>query len=288
MNERFKISIWVYAALFAVVAAAGCFAACSGRTSSSFRPASTGSSSGKVLTAFLSYQWHSRGVTTIPYFPVYTTVLIDPGHGGKDPGAQGVGGALEKDIVLDIGVRLRKILESRGVLVRMTRDNDQFFSLEERVSMIDRYGADVFLSLHANSSSDRSASGVEIYYAQAETYWAAINQTLNNVIGDSIESVFDARTEIYQYNNHKRTFRTQAQNLARHMASQLAAATGARNRGIKSQRFYVVSEAKVPAILLELGFMTNPEEGRKLATEEYRQTLAETLAESLLNYVQSE
>lgn len=290
MNNRIKISIWTYLSILAAVTVAGCWAAQKYVLPPS-QPVSVNSPQGKVLVAALSCQWHVRGVRHIPGMPgdlIYKTVMIDPGHGGKDPGAQGVDGDFEKNIVLDIGLRLQKILERHGVHVIMTRSDDEFFSLEERAEMVRQYHPDLFLSLHANSSSDADVSGMEVYYAEEEVYWAHIHNTLNEIITGTSESILDGPEALYEYHDFKKAFREESEVFAKHFAAGVARAVGARNRGVKRQHFYVLTKAEAPAILIEMGFMTHPDEGRKLATEQYRQTLAEAMAKNLLNYVKAE
>ncbi len=289
MNERIKIPVWIYISVLVSVALAGCLAV--RQHLQPFQPVSAASPEGHVLTAVLSHQWHVRGIKRLPGIPgalVYRTVLIDPGHGGKDPGAQGVDGAVEKDIVLDIGLRLQKILAAHGVHASMTRARDEFLTLEERVGKIRSRHPDLFLSLHANSSVDSSVSGIEVFFAEDEAYWEDVHEALTDVILNSEESLQDVPGEIYQFDGARKHFRKESGIFAKHLSVELTKAVGTRNRGVKREHFYVLSEAPAPSILVELGFVTHPDEGRKLMTEKYRQTLAEALAKSLLDYVENE
>lgn len=284
--NRERIHIVIYLFILAIVVALG-----SRYIRQNFsRPLTADSVQGRTLASVMGYQWsHIWKMKFLPRLPgqrVYQTILIDPGHGGKDPGARGVANMDEKAITLDVGLRLRDILENNGFRVFMTRTTDEFVSLEERVGMIKECKPDVFLSVHANSSSDTGVSGIEVYYAQEEEYWAKVHSSINEALKDSESPVMDTPEELSRPDNARFKIHQQAGKFARHLSGDLSLMTGARNRGIKRAHFYVLSEASIPSVLVEMGFVTNAEEGTKLATEEYRQQLAESLAKGLMTYVE--
>ncbi|HLO87574.1 MAG TPA: N-acetylmuramoyl-L-alanine amidase [Nostocaceae cyanobacterium] len=172
-------------------------------------------------------------------------VIIDPGHGGKDPGAVGIGGLQEKDIILPIGKRIAEILEQNGVQVIMTRNSDYFVSLPGRVEMAERARADVFVSIHANSAGAGrpDVSGLETYY----------------------------------YDNGLQ--------LARIVHNKILQNLDVRDRGVRKARFYVLRKSSMPSILVETGFVTGREDAARLRTASYQNQMAEAIAQGILQYL---
>lgn len=170
-------------------------------------------------------------------------IVLDPGHGGKDSGAV-ANGLMEKDIVLDISKRTRDILENAGFTVLMTRDEDVFVSLEERTAMANDWGADQFISIHANGFSDPAANGVETYYFPGSAA---------------------------------------GKHMAANVQNQLVENTDRTDRGIFEKAFYVIYHTAMPAILVETGFVSNADDASQLADANYRQTVAEAIANSVID-----
>lgn len=215
-------------------------------------------------------------------------VVIDPGHGGKDPGAIGVMGIKEKTIVLDVAQRLKKLLEAAGVKVTMTRRDDTFIPLPERTEIASRSKADLFISIHANSSPARSVHGVEAYClkdlgtlekneAQRQANHKLMFKNLSMKKGSlNLEDIL--ADMLY---THKQSV---SPALAVNLADQVAQMAKTQDRGDKQARFFVLRNTLIPAILVEIGFVTNSREGRSLKTDDYRQKIAEGLARGLLGY----
>lgn len=172
----------------------------------------------------------------------FSTVVLDPGHGGHDRG--GIPGQrhCEKDLTLDLAKRVRSCLTEAGLQTVMTRRSDTFVSLRDRVAMANRCSNAVFVSLHFNSAARVGAHGFEVFYCRGSTA-AALAQAIHGKLANVVP--FD-------------------------------------DRGVKSRRFYVIRKARVPAVLVESGFLTNPGEGAKCATVEYRQKLARAIAAAII------
>ncbi len=216
-------------------------------------------------------------------------VVIDPGHGGHDPGAK-VRGLTEAELALDIALRLEHLLQTTsGIDVVLTRRTDAFVSLEERTAVANRADADAFLSLHVNASRDGRANGVESYFldvaptATAEAVAARENATSSRnmrhlpellrvlTLGSKLAESRDLATAL-QTSLHGRVRQSNR---------------GVRNLGVKQAPFMVLLGATMPAALIELSFITNSDDAARLRTQSYRQLLADGLHAGLLRYQQS-
>ena len=173
-------------------------------------------------------------------------IVLDAGHGGKDPGAN-IDDAIEKDITLEIALMTQEILENAGYKVAMTRTDDTFVELTERPVFANKKKAQVFVSIHCNSSEDGSGKGIETYYTEQK--------------GISSE------------------------NLAKEIQNAVIEHTNADNREIKTANYTVLVRSNMPTALVEVGFLTNSSERELLQTEEYQKNLAEGIAEGILNYI---
>ncbi|MEH1903207.1 MAG: N-acetylmuramoyl-L-alanine amidase [Nostoc sp.] len=172
-------------------------------------------------------------------------VVIDPGHGGKDSGAPGLGGLLEKDVILPIGKRVAAILEQNGVQAVLTRDADFFVELQGRVDIAKRVNATLFVSIHANSVDNRpDVNGLEVYYYDSGY---ALAEVVRNTILQDIGTI--------------------------------------KNRGTRKARFYVLRKSSMPSILVETGYMTGYEDNPRLGTREYQNRMAEAIAHGILKYL---
>jgi len=215
-------------------------------------------------------------------------IVIDPGHGGHDTGTIGPNGLEEKDLVLDVGRRLGKLLQARlGADVVYTRKDDTFIPLETRTSIANQEQADLFVSIHANSSRDADARGVETYYLNFTSSAEALDVAAReNAASDkSIHELQDLVKKIALKEKIEES-REFASNVQRALHSGLAAKNpGIRDRGVKKAPFIVLIGANMPSILAEISFVSNPGDERRLRTSEYRQRIAESLYRGISKYV---
>ena len=214
-------------------------------------------------------------------------IVIDPGHGGHDTGTIGPNGLEEKDLVLDVSLRLGKLLENRlGAEVIYTRSDDTFIPLESRTAIANREAADLFVSVHANSSHDPDARGVETYYLNFTTSPEALEVAAreNAVSDQSIHELQDLvkKIALREKIDESREFATDVE---RALHSGLAAKNpGIRDRGVKKAPFIVLIGANMPSILAEISFVSNPTDAHRLQTADYRQRIAESLYRGIARY----
>ncbi|HKI00053.1 MAG TPA: N-acetylmuramoyl-L-alanine amidase [Candidatus Sulfotelmatobacter sp.] len=215
-------------------------------------------------------------------------IVIDPGHGGHDTGTIGPNGLEEKDLVLEVGRRLGKLLESRlGAEVVYTRKDDTFIPLETRTAIANQQRADLFISIHANSSRDPAARGVETYYLNFTSSPEALEVAAreNAVSEKSIYELQDLvkKIALKEKIEESREFAGDVQDS---LHSGLAAKSpGIRNRGVKKAPFIVLIGANMPSILAEISFVSNPGDEHRLETGDYRQRIAESLYRGIAKYV---
>ncbi len=216
-------------------------------------------------------------------------IVIDAGHGGHDPGAQ-VKGLDESELVLDVALRLEQLLVAQpGVEVVMTRRTDVFIPLEERTSIANREGADLFLSIHANASRSGKARGIETYFLNfasnrdAEAVAARENATSERTM-HNLPDIVKAIT-LSDKVDESRDFATMVQ---RSMVDRLRAKNRTlRDLGVKQAPFVVLIGAVMPSVLAEISFVTNPQESKLLKTPGYRQHIAEALFDGIAQYQRS-
>jgi len=215
-------------------------------------------------------------------------IVIDPGHGGHDTGTIGPNGLEEKDLVLEVGRRLGKLLETRlGAEVVYTRKDDTFIPLETRTAIANQERADLFVSIHANSSRDPDARGVETYYLNFTSSPEALEVAAreNAVSEKSIYELQDLVKKIALKEKIEES-REFAGNVQQFLHSGLAAKSPAiRDRGVKKAPFIVLIGANMPSILAEISFVSNPTDERRLETSDYRQRIAESLYRGIAKYV---
>ena len=215
-------------------------------------------------------------------------IVIDPGHGGHDTGTIGPNGLREKDLVLEVGRRLGKLLETRlGAEVVYTRRDDTFIPLETRTAIANQQRADLFISIHANSSRDPAARGVETYYLNFTSSPDALEVAAreNAVSEKSIYELQDLVKKIALKEKIEES-REFAADVQQSLHSGLSAKSpGIRNRGVKKAPFIVLIGANMPSILAEISFVSNPGDEHRLETGEYRQRIAESLYRGIAKYV---
>ncbi|RPI26820.1 MAG: N-acetylmuramoyl-L-alanine amidase [Acidobacteria bacterium] len=214
-------------------------------------------------------------------------VVIDPGHGGKDTGSIGPGGLKEKDLVLDVSIRLKKLLEERlGTDVVLTRSTDEFIPLEERTAIANQQGADLFLSVHANSSRSRRVSG-------SETFFLSFASSDDEREVASRENAGSQRN-IHELENLLRQialtdYHTESRQLAQLVQTNLWSQMkpfrpNQRNRGVKKAPFIVLIGANMPSVLTEIGFISNTSDEKFLKQDDARSTMAEALYKGVEEY----
>jgi N-acetylmuramoyl-L-alanine amidase len=215
-------------------------------------------------------------------------IVIDPGHGGHDTGTIGPNGLLEKDLVLDVSRRLGKLLESRlGAEVVFTRRDDTFIPLETRTAIANQEQADLFVSVHANSSHDPDARGVETYYLNFTSSPEALEVAAReNAASDkSIHELQDLVKKIALKEKIEES-REFASDVQQSLHTGLAARNpGERDRGVKKAPFVVLIGANMPSILAEISFLSNPGDEKRLKLQAYRQRIAESLYHGISQYV---
>ncbi len=214
-------------------------------------------------------------------------VVIDPGHGGKDPGAIGRGGLREKDVVLSVTKYLREFLQGHGVTAVLVRTGDRFVRLGNRANFANKNNADFFISIHVNAHRDRRPSGFEVYYLSTATddYAKGVAARENAVLKmenglvDSIDSRDPTVWDLKATENRRESI-----GLADSIIEAMSRNISARNRGRKSAGFYVLKKVDAPAVLVEMGFISNPSEEAKLKTRNYQRKLARAICEGIVAY----
>ena len=216
------------------------------------------------------------------------TVVVDPGHGGRDPGATGLGGLREKDVNLSIAKRLARRLEDRGFNVVLTRDDDRSLDLEERTAIAESAGGDVFISIHANSSSRSKTRGIEIYTLDEnhERHSLEVASRENGVPASKFDPLQRAlaRLRVDEVGTH-------SERLAALVHKSVISGARKMNRsfpdlGVKKAPFYVLFMSSMSSVLVETGFLTNGQDVKLLRSAKYQRELAEEIAEGVAIYRQ--
>ena len=218
------------------------------------------------------------------------TVVIDPGHGGKDPGALGKYGTKEKDIVLDISRRLGQLLERNGgIKVIYTRDEDVFVPLIDRTKIANESNGKIFLSIHANAHSNRSIQGFETFLLSPGKNEDAIE------VASRENSVIKMEEKVSQYENltgenlimatmAQAAFMKESEDLASNIQTELGKKLKTPNRGVKQAGFLVLIGASMPNVLVEVGFLSNPSEEKKLKQSSHKQKIAKAIYEGIKRF----
>ncbi|MBU1487685.1 N-acetylmuramoyl-L-alanine amidase, partial [bacterium] len=220
-------------------------------------------------------------------------IVIDPGHGGKDSGAIGPSGLMEKEVVLDLAKRLKKMLEKKDptLSIVLTRDGDYFVPLDKRTSFANHHKADIFVSLHANGAFSREANGFEVFHlsAEASDNTARATAALENGVID-LEKNGGERKDRIDYTQFiladmaQLEFIEESIDLCGLIQKEVIKKINIVDRGIKSAFFYVLKDALMPSVLVEAAFITNPFEEAKLRDAEFREEVASGIAEAILEY----
>ena len=214
-------------------------------------------------------------------------IVIDPGHGGHDSGTLGAGGIMEKDVVLDVALRLGKMLHDKlGAEVTYTRTDDTFIPLETRTAIANKAQADLFISVHANSSQDETARGVETYYLNFTSAPDALDVAAreNAVSDQSIHQLADLVKKITLKDKIEESHEFAA-DVEKGLYDGLHKGNeGLKDRGVKKAPFVVLIGANMPSILTEISFVTNEKDAAQLRMPEYRQRVAESIFHGVARY----
>ena len=218
-------------------------------------------------------------------------IVIDPGHGGHDTGTIGPTGLMEKDLCLDVALRLGRIIEQRlpGAEVIYTRSDDTYVPLEERTNIANQAKADLFISIHANSSRNTGARGIETYYLtlkstpEAMEVAARENATAQEGVHD-LESLVKRIAQTEKIDESKEF----AQDIQESLTNRIQKSSkSVRNRGVRKAPFVVLIGADMPSILTEISFLSNPADEKLLKQPEQRQKVAEGLFQGISSYLQN-
>jgi N-acetylmuramoyl-L-alanine amidase len=224
-------------------------------------------------------------------------IVIDAGHGGHDPGAVGLRGLYEKDVVLDIALKLKKILLADKLNeVFLTRETDVFLPLEERTAIANKKGADLFVSIHANASPGRQARGIETYLLN----WTDDEEAMRVAARENAISLKKMKAmhrrmndlDIIKSDLMRQNKRDESVKLAHYIQKSMVSTLyndykNILDLGVKQALFYVLFGARMPSVLVEVSFISNPEEEKLLSKDSYRKQIAEAIAEGLNKYITS-
>jgi N-acetylmuramoyl-L-alanine amidase len=215
-------------------------------------------------------------------------IVIDPGHGGEDPGACGKNGTKEKDVNLQVSKILKKLIEKELKLeVILTRERDTFLSLGERSKIANTEKADIFLSIHCNASKNPFSSGPEVYFlSEAKTDWERAVEALENASlkFEMSEKEANSLLDAILSDLAQTEFLKESQKLAEFLQKNLVSDENL-DRGVKQAGFYVLLGAYMPSALIEIGFITNPEEEKKLRDENYIEKICKKILKGLKEFI---
>jgi N-acetylmuramoyl-L-alanine amidase len=197
----------------------------------------------------------------------FAVVVLDPGHGGQDSGAM-VAGTFEKDLTLDVAQRIDRLLQSQGLATVMTRVGDSYVSLADRVALTNRVADCVLVSIHFNEGNKPVSSGVETYYADHQM---PVNRAIISWLPFLEHLVAEGPN-------------LESQSLAGFIQTALVERTKAVNRGTKAEQFFVITNVRYPAVLVEGGFLTNKEDIARLSSIEYREQIAGAISDGIIGY----
>jgi N-acetylmuramoyl-L-alanine amidase len=225
-----------------------------------------------------------------PALPIPTTavraVVIDPGHGGEEPGAQGPRGTLEKEITLSIARRLRTVIESRlGLQVLLTREDDRTMTLDERTAFANNHKADVFFSIHANAAVRPAMKGAEVYYLSVERADAEVRRAAETesavlpALGGGSRSI-----DLILWETAQTRHLEESSGLAGFVEQALRGKVDMSPRAVQQAPFHVLVGANMPAVLVEVGYLSNPDQETVLGSSDYQNRIADALFEALVRF----
>ena len=218
----------------------------------------------------------------------FKTIVIDAGHGGKDPGAVGYRGTKEKDIVLDVAKRLEeKLSKNMNVKIVMTREEDIFLRLSERTKIANESNGNLFISIHTNAAEDRRASGFETFLIGPNKNEAAVRVAARENAVLELEGITGKKLsneDLIQATIAQSAFASQSEQFASMVQKEIKKRVQSKDRGVKQAGFYVLMGASMPNVLVELGFISNPSEEKKLRSPQYRDQLASAIYRAVEQY----
>ncbi len=222
------------------------------------------------------------------YLKQIQTVMLDAGHGGKDPGAIGKYGLQEKDVVLDMVRRIKNQLDNCGLKVLTTRSDDRFIPLAQRSDMANRNKADIYVSIHANAARSRRIEGFEVYYLtdavddDARALAAAENAPLELDQNDFHSRMLTLKAMLWDliYTENRK----ESIELAHFISSSVSGSMNLKTLCIKGAPFAVLKGSRMPAVLVEIGYISNREGEKKLRNPQYREALAEAIAKGIMDF----
>ena len=218
----------------------------------------------------------------------FKKIIIDAGHGGKDPGAVGYRGTKEKDIALDVAKRLeKKLSKNMKVKIVMTRDEDIFLRLSERTKIANENNGSLFISIHTNAAEDRRASGFETFLIgqnknEAAVRVAARENAVLELEGSTGKKLTDE--DLIKATIAQSAFASKSELFASLVQKEIKKRVQSKDRGVKQAGFYVLMGASMPNVLVELGFISNPSEEKKLRSPQYRDQLATAIYRAVEQY----
>ncbi len=216
------------------------------------------------------------------------TVVLDAGHGGRDPGAIGKCGIKEKSIVIDVAKRIKRHLEDKGLKVYLTRDRDEFVPLLDRAKIANDKKADLFVSVHANANRSRWIEGFEVYYLteavddNARALAAAENASLELDQGSLRYQLLSLKAIVWDmiYTENRK----ESIELARYISRAVSQKIDLKVLGVKGAPFAVLKGTRMPAVLVELGYISNADGEKKLTDAEYRERIAGAVASGIMDF----
>jgi len=219
--------------------------------------------------------------------PGVRTIVIDPGHGGDEQGTRGASGVLEKDLVLDVARRLRGVLDSRlGVRVLLTRDDDRIVPHDERASIANNNKADLFISLHANSSPNRSAGGAEVFYLSLDGLGAEARKIVESPDSKPVPLLGGGSRDIdlILWDMAQARHLSESAAFAMFVEEELRRRIEMSPNPVQQAPFRVLVAANMPAVLVEMGFLSNPEQEAQLVSDDFKNRVVQALVDAIVRY----
>ena len=219
-------------------------------------------------------------------------IVIDPGHGGKDPGAIGKNGTYEKNIVLDISRRISSIIGDEDVDVILTRDSDVFIPLADRTQIANEKGANVFISIHCNASKNRQITGIETFFlSPAKNHYARTTASLENAAllleeNPPVKDLDDVEIIIADMLHSE--YIKESYRLSQLIQDKLISNIKRKDRGVNQAGFYVLAGAFMPSVLIEIGFISNPDEEKMLNQAYFRQRVSQSISDGIIAFLKEQ
>ena len=227
-----------------------------------------------------------RGPTQAVEQPGIHTIVIDPGHGGKDVGAMGPNGLMEKETTLQLCRKLASVVAAKtGARVVLTRDDDSLVSLDQRTAIANQYKADLFISVHLNAAPSKGASGSETYFLSVEASDELAKRAADTENASAVMSAVPTDDlKLILWDLAQQEYLQESSRFAQAIQEEMNTATGVGNRGVKQAPFKVLVGATMPAALVEVGFISNPDEEARIRTDEFQSLVIDALTRAVVRY----